>query len=101
MYPRLRTFLESRKAELTRRHISKRRPDDWYRTIDPVHYELITRHKLYFPDMKLASNPVLDKGETYPHHNLYYLTSEDWDLEVLGGLLLSSVHSGVGCHLRF
>lgn len=41
--------------------------------------------------MKLASNPVLDKGETYPHHNLYYLTSEGWDLEVLGGLLLSRV----------
>ena len=90
-YPRLRAFLESRRAELTRRHISKRRPHDWYRTIDPVHYELLSRHKLYFPDMKLASNPVLDKGETYPHHNLYYLTSEDWDLEVLGGLLLSRV----------
>lgn len=90
-YPRLRTFLESRKAELTQRHISKRHPDDWYRTIDPVHSELIARHKLYFPDMKLASNPVLDRGETYPHHNLYYLTSEDWDLEVLGGLLLSRV----------
>jgi len=41
--------------------------------------------------MKLASNPVLDKGETYPHHNLYHLTSKDWDLEVLGGLLLSRV----------
>src|SRR5260370_39872483 len=41
--------------------------------------------------MKLTSNPVLDRGETYPHHNLYYLTSKVWDLEVLGGLLLSRV----------
>ena len=41
--------------------------------------------------MKLTSNPVLDRGETYPHHNLYYLTSKIWDLEVLGGLLLSRV----------
>jgi len=90
-YPRLRAFLESRKGELERRHISRRRPAHWYRTIDPVQHELIRRHKLYFPDMKLASNPVLDRGETYPHHNLYYLTSEDWDLEVLGGLLLSRV----------
>jgi hypothetical protein len=90
-YPRLRAFLESRKGELERRHISRRRPADWYRTIDPVQYELIRRHKLYFPDMKLASNPVLDRGETYPHHNLYYLTSQGWDLEVLGGLLLSRV----------
>jgi hypothetical protein len=77
-YPRLRAFLESRKGELERRHISRRRPADWYRTIDPVQYELIRRHKLYFPDMKLASNPVLDRGETYPHHNLYYLTSQTW-----------------------
>jgi len=90
-YPRLRAFLESRKGELERRHISRRRPADWYRTIDPVQHELIRRHKLYFPDMKLASNPVLDRGETYPHHNLYYLTSQGWDLEVLGGLLLSRV----------
>lgn len=90
-YPLLRAFLEVRKSELERRHISKRRPRDWYRTIDPVHHEIIRQHKLYFPDMKLVSNPVLDRGETYPHHNLYYLTSEYWDLEVLGGLLLSRV----------
>jgi adenine-specific DNA-methyltransferase len=88
-YPRLRGYLEQRKAELQRRHIAQRIPQDWYRTIDPVHHGLTTRPKLYFPDMKLASNPVLDRGQTYPHHNLYYLTSEVWDLEVLGGLLLS------------
>jgi len=34
---------------------------------------------------------VLDRGETYPHHNLYFIESETWDLEVLGGLLLSTV----------
>lgn len=27
----------------------------------------------------------------YPHHNLYYVVSEAWDLRVLGGLLLSKV----------
>ena len=39
----------------------------------------------------MVSNPTLDRGETYPHHNLYFLTSKRWDLEVLGGLLLSRV----------
>jgi hypothetical protein len=34
---------------------------------------------------------VLDEGRFYPHHNLYFVTSERWDLEVLGGLLLSEV----------
>ena len=90
-YPQLRGYLQERKTELQRRHIAQRRPRDWYRTIDPVHHDLKSQPKLYFPDMKLASNPVLDHGDTYPHHNLYYLTSEVWDLEVLGGLLLSRV----------
>ena len=36
-------------------------------------------------------DPVLDRGETYPHHNLYFIQSDEWDLEVLGGLLMSAV----------
>jgi hypothetical protein len=90
-YPRLRALFDGRRAELESRNIARRNARDWYRTIDRVHHELTGRPKLYFPDMKLASNPVLDRGETYPHHNLYYLTSQAWDLEVLGGLLLSRV----------
>ena len=90
-YPLLRAYLQERREELQRRNIAQRIPRDWYRTIDRVHHELTGQPKLYFPDMKLTSNPVLDPGETYPHHNLYYLTSQAWDLEVLGGLLLSRV----------
>jgi adenine-specific DNA-methyltransferase len=90
-FPRLRAYLQGRRKELQGRNIAKRRPGEWYRTIDKVHHGLTTQAKLYFPDMKLTSNPVLDRGETYPHHNLYFLTSEVWDLEVLGGLLLSRV----------
>lgn len=90
-YPRMRAYFEQHQPHLTRRNVAKRNPRDWYRTIDRVNHQLTTRHKLYFPDMKLASNPTLDRGETYPHHNLYYVTSDGWDLEVLGGLLLSQV----------
>jgi len=36
-------------------------------------------------------NPVLDRGATYPHHNLYFIESDVWDLEILGGLLMSAV----------
>lgn len=64
---------------------------DWYRTIDRVHHKLTSTPKLYFPDLTLTSRPVLDDGQTYPHHNLYYLTSRVWDLEILGGLLLAKV----------
>ena len=90
-FPRLHAYLQGRRKELQGRNIAKRHPGEWYRTIDKVHHGLTTQAKLYFPDMKLTSNPVLDRGEAYPHHNLYFLTSEVWDLEVLGGLLLSRV----------
>lgn len=33
----------------------------------------------------------MDYGNAYPHHNLYFVVSDAWDLEVLGGLLLSDV----------
>src|SRR5204862_3795297 len=81
----------SHRPALEQRNIARRSGDGWYRTIDRVTHRLLEQHKLYFPDMKLTSNPVLDDGQTYPHHNLYYLTSGSWDLEVLGGLLLSRV----------
>jgi hypothetical protein len=90
-YPMLSAHLQRRRTELERRNIARRMPKDWYRTIDRVRHELTGQQKLYFPDMKLISQPVLDRGETYPHHNLYYLTSREWDLEVLGGLLMSRV----------
>ena len=41
--------------------------------------------------MRMTSEPVLEPGGYYPHHNLYHVTSEKWDLEVLGGILLSKV----------
>ena len=34
---------------------------------------------------------MLDAGGHYPHHNLYFVVSDVWDLEVLGGLLLSDI----------
>lgn len=44
-----------------------------------------------FPDIKGEAHVVYDKGEYYPHHNLYYITSIDWDLRSLQALLLSRV----------
>jgi hypothetical protein len=41
--------------------------------------------------MKIAMQPVYEGGGHYPHHNLYYVVSDEWPLEVLGGLLMSRV----------
>ena len=80
-----------RESRLRARHIARTKPGQWYRTIDRVHDGLLGRPKLLLPDIKAASHPVLDDGRYYPHHNLYFVVSEQWDLEVLGGLLLSDV----------
>jgi adenine-specific DNA-methyltransferase len=90
-HPKLAAYYRDNAQALRRRNIAGRDPTRWYRTIDRVTHSLLKRDKLYFPDMKLQANPVLDRGETYPHHNLYFIVSDTWDLEVLGGLLLSKV----------
>lgn len=90
-YPRLKAYLEGHREALARRHIAQKNGRSWARTIDRVNMALTGRPKLYVADIKDRLNAVLDRGETYPHHNLYFVQSEGWDLEVLGGLLLSDV----------
>ncbi len=88
-WPRLSTYLSSHQELLEKRHTAK--GGRWHKTIDRVIEGLAEREKLYFPDFKEAIFPVLDAGATYPHHNLYWVTSDAWDPRVLGGLLLSDV----------
>ncbi|MFI6453889.1 Eco57I restriction-modification methylase domain-containing protein [Streptosporangium amethystogenes] len=90
-YPKLRAYFTRNAAMLRGRYVARKNPGKWYKTIDKVETGLRQQPKLLFPDMKLSSHPVLDEGDFYPHHNLYFITSDVWDLEVLGGLLLSKV----------
>jgi hypothetical protein len=90
-FPQLAKHFETHADDLRARNIATRQNTKWYRTIDRVTHSLLDKPKLYFPDMKLQAHPVLDNGTTYPHHNLYFVTSDTWDLEVLGGLLLSQI----------
>jgi adenine-specific DNA-methyltransferase len=89
-YPRMAAHL-SQHPKLHARYVAKKEPASWYRTIDKVQAELTGRPKLLFQDMKATIQPVLEPGEHYPHHNLYYVVSDTWDLTVLGGLLLSRI----------
>jgi adenine-specific DNA-methyltransferase len=90
-YPKLQAYYEQHAEALKKRHTAEKSPDKWYKTIDRVNHTLTHTHKLYIPDIKNTLEPVLDRGETYPHHNLYFIQSDEWDLEVLGGLLLSKM----------
>ncbi len=90
-YPKLQAYYKRHAEALKKRHTAEKSADKWYKTIDRVNHRLTHTHKLYIPDIKNTLEPVLDRGETYPHHNLYFIQSDEWDLEVLGGLLLSKV----------
>ena len=89
--PRLRRHLEGRKAEIARRHVARKAPANWYRTIDRIHPALATTPKLLIPDIKGEAHVVYEEGRLYPHHNLYFVTSQDWDLHALRALLLSGI----------
>lgn len=90
-YPRLAAHLKEHDAAVRGRHVAQKNPAGWYRTIDRVEPGLAEQQKLLLPDIKAHPHPVLDDGRYYPHHNLYFITSTGWDLEVLGGLLLSDI----------
>lgn len=89
-YPRLEKALLTHPA-VQQRFVAKRNPATWHRTIDKVWPGLTAKPKLLLQDMKAQITPVFEPGGYYPHHNLYYITSTGWDLEVLGGLLLSRI----------
>ena len=90
-HPRLHAYFEANAPALLKRSVADRRPQQWYRTIDRVDHSLTSRSKLLIPDIKAEIHPVLDSGLFYPHHNLYWVASDQWDPGVLGGLLLSRV----------
>ena len=90
-YPRLKGYLEARKDAITGRHVARKAPAKWYRTIDRIHPALATTPKLLIPDIKGEAHVVYEDGRLYPHHNLYFVTSEEWDLRALRAVLLSGI----------
>lgn len=90
-YPKLKSYLCGHGDALRRRHVAIAHPSEWYRTLDKPNWSLLDKPMLLFPDMAAKPDPVLSDGTRYPHHNCYWLTSDSWDLEALGGLLMSDV----------
>ena len=90
-YPRLRRYLDERKDVIARRHCAQKSPANWYRTIDRITPSLAKTPKLLIPDIKGKAHVVFESGELYPHHNLYYIISESWDLRALQAVMLSAV----------
>jgi len=90
-FPRLRRHFEQHGLDIRHRHVAQKNPVSWFRTIDRVYPELVKAPKLLIPDIAGSNEVALDAGSYHPHHNLYFVTSEVWDMAVLGGLLSSKV----------
>ncbi|MBJ7900646.1 MAG: N-6 DNA methylase [Cyanobacteria bacterium RI_101] len=90
-YPRLRNYLSARRDMIANRHCALKMPANWYRTIDRITPSLANRAKLLIPDIKGDAHIVYEHGRLYPHHNLYFITSETWDLRALQAVLLSGI----------
>ncbi len=90
-FPRLKRYLEARKEKIAARHCVRKNPANWYKTIDRIHPSLTKAPKLLIPDIKGKAHIVYEEGAFYPHHNLYFITSDEWDLRALQAILLSGI----------
>ena len=90
-YPKFAAFLEVNRATIAGRHVALKSPSSWFRTIDRIYPYLTEEKKLLIPDIRNEPTVVYDEGTAYPHHNLYWVTSQTWDLRALQAILRSDV----------
>jgi hypothetical protein len=90
-YPKLSNYLERHSEQIKKRHVAKRDSEKWYRTIDRIYPALTKTPKLLIPDIKGEANVVYERGDFYPHHNLYYITAKEWNLTALQAVLMSGI----------
>ncbi|RMS22842.1 Type IIS restriction enzyme Eco57I [Pseudomonas savastanoi] len=90
-YPLLEKYLERHRDIILGRHCAQKNPAQWYKTIDRITPSIALKPKLLIPDIKGEAHIVYEEGRLYPHHNLYYITSDSWNLHALQAVLLSAV----------
>lgn len=94
-YPSARNYLMAHEDVLKRRHVSQKRPEYWYRTIDKVQGSLLKQPKILLPDISGNRMIFIDEGKYYPHHNTYYITGGSMsDLKVMAAFLMSDFVRG-------
>lgn len=90
-FPLLKRYFEKHSADLRKRHVAQKSGGCWYRTIDKITPSLARTPKLLIPDIKGRAHVVFEEGLLYPHHNLYFITSDEWNLKALQAVLLSGL----------
>ena len=90
-YPKAKAYFSEHREQIQGRNVAKRNRVNWFRTIDRIYPRLRRKKKLLIPDIKATNLVVYEGGELYPHHNLYFVTSDYWDLQALQAILRSSL----------
>jgi hypothetical protein len=89
-FPLAKVYFEEHGAALKNRHVGKKRPTQWYRTIDKIDTTLLAKPKILLPDISGNKRIFIDFGKFYPHHNLYFITGRNQkDLQILAAILMS------------
>lgn len=83
--------MSERYEQIAKRHVATKTPQNWYRTIDRIDPKLARREKLLIPDIQGDASIVYEGGRLYPHHNLYFITSDAWDVHALQAIMRSGI----------
>ncbi len=71
-YPKLKEYLEQNSNVLKSRHVAKKQPDAWFKTIDRIYPDRANREKLLIPDIKSQLTVVYSEG-FHPNNSIYYV----------------------------
>lgn len=89
-YPKAAEYLMSHREALEKRHVAKKNPRKWYKTIDRIVPSLKDSPKVLLPDISGNQLIFVDDGQFYPQHNLYYITGGSLrQLQLLSAMLMS------------
>lgn len=90
-YPNLKKYLEGYRDILSNRHIARKDSKHWYKTIDKIPMDRVSKEKLLIPDIRSESKVYYSAGGVQPNNSIYYICSEEWNLHALRVVLLSRV----------
>ncbi|HHB1579715.1 TPA: TaqI-like C-terminal specificity domain-containing protein [Vibrio parahaemolyticus] len=90
-FPLLEEYLTQYQEVLQKRHVAKKSPHHWFKTIDRIYPERAAQEKLLIPDIKSKLTTVYDSGQYHPNNSIYYICSSNWDMRALQGILMSGI----------
>jgi hypothetical protein len=89
-FPKAKKYFLENEELLRRRHVAKKNPANWIKTIDKIKPDLTKQAKIILPDISGNKCIFIDEGNYYPHHNLYYIVGNNLlELKALAAILLS------------